>query len=55
MLQILVNLLHNAIKFSRRNEEVEVEIEEHEVEDPERTLGVTIKVKDSGIGIADED
>jgi signal transduction histidine kinase len=45
--QVLVNLIENAIKFSDRSTEIEIEIQE----DPTH---VTVSVRDQGIGISEE-
>jgi signal transduction histidine kinase len=48
MMQILRNLLLNAIKYNIKNGKIEIALEENEKE-------FTIKIEDTGIGIKDED
>ena len=48
MIQVLVNLLNNAIKFSETNSKIELNLEE-------RPGAVKIEVKDSGRGIPEEE
>lgn len=49
--QVLVNLLHNAIKFTPEGGEIEMAVEAGEDEDD----GILFIVKDSGVGIPPED
>jgi signal transduction histidine kinase len=53
--QILINLITNSIKFSKSGDLIEVKFKFFEVENPTTNLGVTISVRDFGIGISDED
>lgn len=46
--QVMVNLLHNAIKFTQPNGEVNVLAEQN-------NGSITVSVKDTGVGIPDED
>ena len=53
--QILLNLLSNAIKFSPHNQAIKVYLKvKPSLKDPQKKK-VTICVKDSGIGITDQD
>ena len=53
--QILINLIQNAIKFSRQNDVVSVTVDEFVVEDHNTNVGVNIKVTDEGLGVSEED
>jgi PAS domain S-box-containing protein len=48
IVQVLVNLISNAIKYSERDSRIEIHLESEK-------KGVTISVKDSGIGIPEKD
>jgi CheY-like chemotaxis protein len=50
--QIMINLINNAIKFTRKNGYVNVHVEEREDKDGRGVI--TVKVKDNGIGISEE-
>jgi signal transduction histidine kinase len=51
--QILINLLSNAIKFTEKGE-IELKIETFTIPDNTHEIGLTFSVKDTGIGIAEE-
>lgn len=53
--QILINLIQNAIKFSKKKDVIDVSIDEFVVENPHEQVGVNIKVTDQGLGISEED
>ncbi len=53
--QILINLITNSIKFSKPASNIEVKVKFFEVENPTINLGVTVSVRDFGIGISEED
>lgn len=53
--QILINLIHNAIKFSSRGDRIWIEVEKFLTEDIQNKIGVNIRVTDQGIGISGED
>lgn len=44
--QILINLLENSIKFSRKNDTIKVNISYFRVENPLSNIGCTISVTD---------
>lgn len=44
--QILINLIQNAIKFSRSGDKVKVSVDEFVVEDYKNYIGVNIRVTD---------
>ena len=53
--QILINLLQNSIKFSRKNDTIRVNVSYYQVENPLSNIGCVISVTDQGIGISDAD
>lgn len=57
---MLVNLLSNSIKFSKRLDQVSITVTEYPLEKNKKTewgewFGLAISVHDNGIGISDED
>lgn len=44
--QILINLIQNAIKFSRSGDKVQVAVDEYVVDDYNNFIGVNIRVTD---------
>lgn len=44
--QILINLIQNAIKFSRSGDKVQVTVDEYVVDDYNNFIGVNIRVTD---------
>lgn len=52
--QILVNLIQNAIKFSKRHGDIEVSLERFSVE-KDGDVGIRVKVTDQGVGISPDD
>jgi signal transduction histidine kinase len=44
--QILINLIQNAIKFSRSGDKVQVTVDEYVVDDHNNFIGVNIRVTD---------
>ena len=53
--QVVINLVQNAIKFSKRGKKIRVHISLADTEKPTRTVGIQIKVLDEGIGISELD
>jgi len=53
--QILINLIQNAIKFSNDGDEVIVSLEQFVVANPQKSIGVYIRVTDKGIGLSEAD
>ena len=53
--QILINLIHNSIKFSKADSSIKVTIEGSQLNVPPGHISVNIKVTDNGIGISEED
>jgi signal transduction histidine kinase len=53
--QILINLIHNSIKFSKSEDKILVSMDQFVVDDPQNYMGINIRVTDQGIGISSED
>ena len=51
----MINLVQNAIKFSKRGQKIKVQTSLVNTENPLRTVGIKVKVQDQGIGISELD
>ena len=53
--QILINLIQNSIKFSKKGDSIDLKVNFFDVENSFSNIGVSFTVRDYGIGISDND
>ncbi len=53
--QILINLIQNSIKFSKKGDSIDLKVNFFDVENSFSNIGVSFTVRDYGIGISDDD
>lgn len=53
--QILINLIQNSIKFSKKGDSIDLKVNFFNVENSFSNIGVSFTVRDYGIGISDDD